>query len=473
MNNCYTESKTYNKNMKTKIISIGLLIFLIIIPTKAQTWEFVGLDSMIIRQLYVFGDTIYAGTAVRNGYNINAGLYVSTNSGLNWVQLDSSLGDGAIIGLEFFNENKNSFYLIKGSSPASNGGNLFRTTNSGINWEIITQLEGIGLNWVRISAYNNNEIYVRESHFIPSGWFATVYRSLDGGNNWEEITSSFPGSSHGRRLSFNLSLLDSTILYASVFDELTSTYFFKSTNRGNSWLYISAPQYEGQELIPDQNIRNRIFIFSGNYLTTDEGYTWMVVDSGLAQDSYYLSSYQHIKEPDKLFTLRIDGLYYLKRDSVRWQRVEGSENLPLAYGIGGFTPSYVGSMKNIFIDNESKILYVGTGYGIYKKANISDVDFQTHTDIHNFKIEQNYPNPFNPTTIILYYIPMMTHITIKVYDLLGNEIETLVAEEKQPGEYQIEFNGSELTSGVYFYVLTAVTENGIKIREGKKMLLVK
>jgi len=68
---------------------------------------------------------------------------------------------------------------------------------------------------------------------------------------------------------------------------------------------------------------------------------------------------------------------------------------------------------------------------------------------------QNYPNPFNPGTKIKFTIPQTGFTSLKVYDVLGNKVTTLVNEEKPAGEYEVEFSGNELTSGVYFYQLKA------------------
>lgn len=84
------------------------------------------------------------------------------------------------------------------------------------------------------------------------------------------------------------------------------------------------------------------------------------------------------------------------------------------------------------------------------------------------KLNNNYPNPFNPSTIISFSIPQSTFITLKVYDVLGNEIATLVNEEKTAGFYQVSFNASSLSSGVYFYTIRA--DN---FTSTKKMLLMK
>ena len=84
------------------------------------------------------------------------------------------------------------------------------------------------------------------------------------------------------------------------------------------------------------------------------------------------------------------------------------------------------------------------------------------------RLEQNYPNPFNPITKITYSIPQLSHIILNVYDVLGNEISSLVNEEKSVGSYEIEFDATELTSGIYFYKL----QTGSFV-ESKKMILLK
>lgn len=83
------------------------------------------------------------------------------------------------------------------------------------------------------------------------------------------------------------------------------------------------------------------------------------------------------------------------------------------------------------------------------------VEEDINTVPNKFKLEQNYPNPFNPTTMIEYAIPERSNVQLKVYDALGNLIQTLVDGEKEAGTYKMEFNGANLASGVYFYQLTA------------------
>ena len=85
-----------------------------------------------------------------------------------------------------------------------------------------------------------------------------------------------------------------------------------------------------------------------------------------------------------------------------------------------------------------------------------------------YELAQNFPNPFNPTTKIKYQLPEPVFVTIKVYDVLGNEIETLVNEEKIAGSYDVDFDGNGLASGIYYYRIT--TGN---FSQTKKMILIK
>ena len=75
--------------------------------------------------------------------------------------------------------------------------------------------------------------------------------------------------------------------------------------------------------------------------------------------------------------------------------------------------------------------------------------------VTDFSLEQNYPNPFNPSTSIKYSVPNAEFVTLKVYDILGNEVSTLVNEQKAPGSYEVRFNAGSLASGVYVYTIKA------------------
>ena len=81
---------------------------------------------------------------------------------------------------------------------------------------------------------------------------------------------------------------------------------------------------------------------------------------------------------------------------------------------------------------------------------------------------QNYPNPFNPSTLISYQLPASMYVTLKIFDILGREIKTLVNEQQNAGKHSVQFNASNLSSGVYFYRIEAGQNTDIK-----KLLLIK
>jgi len=119
----------------------------------------------------------------------------------------------------------------------------------------------------------------------------------------------------------------------------------------------------------------------------------------------------------------------------------------------------VGPFDNVLTDNP--IVY--TTYDII----VTSVDDNSNI-VKSFELEQNYPNPFNPSTNIRFTIPEKEHVTLKVFDVLGREITTLVNEVKEAGTYNIKFNAQNLPSGVYLYTLAAG-----KYTATKKMMLVK
>ncbi|WP_290663741.1 M14 family zinc carboxypeptidase [Ignavibacterium sp.] len=114
--------------------------------------------------------------------------------------------------------------------------------------------------------------------------------------------------------------------------------------------------------------------------------------------------------------------------------------------------------------------------GVMDYMNIpTSVDYKNEFVSKNFMLEQNYPNPFNPTTKIRFTVPALTpslsqreRVILKVYDILGNEVTTLVNEEKESGYYEVEFNAEQLSSGIYFYRLQVGNYT-----QTKKMILLR
>ena len=157
--------------------------------------------------------------------------------------------------------------------------------------------------------------------------------------------------------------------------------------------------------------------------------------------------------------------------------VGGYDSLQVYSGIScDFNSGYsAGERYGKYVVNDSDAVFWGDWSAHPWDANFhlkgtiltTDLNGDNHLPAE-YTLEQNYPNPFNPGTKISWQSPVSSHQTLKVYDLLGNEVATLVDEFKEAGSYEINFDASGLTSGVYFYKLQAGS-----FIEIKKMVLLK
>jgi len=162
---------------------------------------------------------------------------------------------------------------------------------------------------------------------------------------------------------------------------------------------------------------------TGTYISIDKFY-FIVTDSSDAYD-YELWLHPKTFPPFNPIPIPFDSSFFIEdfEAELELKVIEGT--------------SVIDSLSKFF-----KILY--------------GLDVNTEHSIPlSFKLSQNYPNPFNPNTTIKYQIPVISFVIIKVYDVLGNEVSTLVNEEKPAGSYEVEFDGTELTSGIYFYRIEA------------------
>ncbi|MBX2975981.1 MAG: T9SS type A sorting domain-containing protein [Ignavibacteriaceae bacterium] len=121
-----------------------------------------------------------------------------------------------------------------------------------------------------------------------------------------------------------------------------------------------------------------------------------------------------------------------------------------AVGTSTTEQSYSFTDKNFVEGNISYRLKIVDFDGSYEYSNVIEVDVERVID---YSLAQNYPNPFNPTTTIDFQIPSNGFVSLKVYDLLGKEVATLINEVKTSGKHSVEFNASELASGIYLYEL--------------------
>jgi hypothetical protein len=161
-----------------------------------------------------------------------------------------------------------------------------------------------------------------------------------------------------------------------------------------------------------------------------------------------------------------------------WKTLYWDMSVAKEYGLNSFSKLYfayqVATIESTYVGIN---VIANTSWGFYndsKKIIVYD-SFGDITDVprgnslpKEFILSQNYPNPFNPTTKIEFSVPTSSQVSLKVYDLLGREVSTLVNEYKIAGNYEVVFNASNLPSGMYIYRL-----QGEKITLSKKMILIK
>ena len=199
--------------------------------------------------------------------------------------------------------------------------------------------------------------------------------------------------------------------------------------------------------------------YDGGYNSDDEAKSITVDNIG---NSYITGNTQSPTTINDIITIKYD-----KNGNLIWQKIYSTPSNPTGQDFG----------KSINLDNYNNVFVSGScvlssgNYGItsIKYSKLTNVPNSSISVQREFKLYQNFPNPFNPNTIINYQCSMFNHVAIKVYDVLGNEIATLINERKNAGSSEVEFDGSNLSSGIYYYSLFL---DG-KLIDTKKMLLLK
>ena len=266
------------------------------------------------------------------------------------------------------------------------------------------------------------------SQIFPQNWFP-----LDVGNRWDYFVHHDAGSMGEWYDSISIEIIDKQILSNNLEYYLFSGPF--------TWWYYPYPKYIREE-------NDKIYFFD-----EEDSIDCFAFRFDLPLWSFYENckgGQVNIYGIDTSFTL---GYPDIHQNQSTWY--DFSERFGIYHY---FEPGLVNSdytMKGCIISD--------TTYG---QLLVSVQN--SNQNLHSFHLSQNYPNPFNPITTISYQIPELSSVSLKVYDVLGDEVTTLINEEKPAGNYEVEFDGNNLTSGVYFYTLRAGT-----FAETEKMVLMK
>ncbi|HUI28941.1 MAG TPA: T9SS type A sorting domain-containing protein [Candidatus Acidoferrales bacterium] len=229
----------------------------------------------------------------------------------------------------------------------------------------------------------------------------------------------------------------------------------RSTDDGQSWSGVSVSDPFAVVNAWATSGNGDIFIgtWHGVFLSTDHGATFSSTDTTRLNNNVTVLV---IAAGNKIYAGTDTNGVFLSTDyGESWEQIDSGLQSRHVFSLAVGSDGY---------------LYAGThGGGLYKSTNVvASVKGRAATLPIRFSLSQNYPNPFNPSTKISYGLPKSSFVTLKIYDVLGREVKTLVDERETAGDHAVTFNAGNLPSGVYFYRMTAGN-----FAETKKLMVIK
>ncbi len=443
---------------------------------KGDHWEGNGLELMVVDGISFDpnnSNTLYVG------YD-DFGLFRSDDGGVSFKPLDPKQDpyDGSDGAKEVTVDPDNGDVFISRYDGLANAlgsnysiGEVWKSTDRGENWDNFSN--GLPQGYPKLimdkssGSAGSRTLYCS---IIGHG----IYKSVNGENSWTQINTGL-GNDSGRVWEIEIHPTNSQVLYAGINSFGAGGSLYKSEDAGNSWSKVSAfPAMDILEIKIDPSngyvyvgaTDNFDYNFEGGlYVSKDDGNSW----NKILNDSRIAGIVIHPNNSEKIYT--ISQAWYLWNSTI-------NPGVFVTEDGGNNWADITGSLGNTFLRtieinpfNPDEI-YVGTDGGGLWKLNSTTTTVEQITEIPNdFKLFQNYPNPFNPTTTIAYVIPSgveESKVKLIIYDILGNEIATLLNESKPAGTHEIEFDASTLSSGVYYYQLIVGRH-----KEVKKMVLMK
>jgi hypothetical protein len=390
--------------------------------------------------LTVKGKNLFAGT--------DSGVCLSTNNGTNWKTLNNGLNFYYYEYGYNFPPQRSTFhtiaYLDTNLFVGSWGCGVFLSTNNGTSWSAVNDgladLDGKAFVTSLVVSKSN-----ADGTNLFAGTFGGVYLSTNNGTNWIRLGDNV----------FEPLIISDTNLFAGGYFGVCI-----SINNGKNWTAINngLPVQSGVTAftVSPNGIGGlnlfAAFGWDGVYLSTNNGSKWIEANNGIMYNNVLcLTSFG-----TNIFAGTNNGVFLTTNNGKNWI----SENSGLI--------TYQDYVIQALVVLDS-LLFAGTPNSVLRRPISEMVSSILNPELPSqFILNQNYPNPFNPTTTINYSVPKSGIVKIKVYDLLGREVATIVNENKPAGNYNIEFNASKLTSGIYFYRMEAGS-----FSQTKKLLLLK
>jgi len=383
---------------------------------------------------------LYSVKAVNGlvGWAAGAGAIVrrTTDGGTTWGNGNPNPGVivGDIYNIEALDANT-AFVTTSGASTF-----IYKTTNGGTNWTQVYTIAGGFINTIKMTSATNGFAF---GDVLSGNWL--MLKTTDGGSTWTSL-ATVAGTGDGRNNC--LQILGNDIWFGT-----GQNTVWHSTNLGINWTSATVTGITGQ-ITGIQFNSALVGIVGGATMskTTDGGATWtLLAASGTGTISGIEGSG--------------DDYWY-----VRGTTIYRSTNLGTSWTL---SHTHTAAQNDISLATDGAGCMTGWSGGTTGTiAKMTGVPVAVNDPISNiptaYKLEQNYPNPFNPTTSITFALPIAGNVELKVYDILGKEVASIVSGNMNAGTHIVPFDASALASGVYIYKITAGS-----FIDSKKMVLIK
>ncbi len=359
------------------------------------------------------------------------GVFKTSDNGATWAELSKTFSNKYINAIAI--ESPGTLYV------GGTDGNIYKTTDDGSTWNDVSVTS--------MSTEVNTLLILQPGTVLAGMTYGGISKTTDGGTSWSRLLNS--------TASVNDLLMESQgVLYSR------TSVINKSVDGGATWagrslvsigIELGGPIRVALESPGVMYATMKTSSVKGIYKSTDSANTWTAVNSGLSD--WDITSYA-IPMPGTVFASSSSkGVFKTTNGGTNWSDVSTG----------------IGDKQVKVLAMSSTSIYAGTPNGVFRTTRPTAVkeDVQ-HIMPEKFELSQNYPNPFNPSTVIEFRVPNNGLVTLKVYDILGREVATLVNESKSSGAYKTAFNAEKLSGGIYFYRL----QSG-NFEVTKKMILIK
>lgn len=387
---------------------------------------------------YACGATekLFGGDTLSQGSNL---IWKTSDGGKTWS--NKSVGKD-YMGL------RDIILLPNGNGYATSQNKMYQTSDFGNNWLLKNFNLNINERFCKVFFFNNNEgIMFNSSIERPrKSW---IYRTHDGGNSWLLVSklNDFAILGHSA-----ISVGDNIIITGR--SDVNTEQIYRSIDSAKTWSLDYSHPINGQISLFAITSRGRVAVAAGNYIFRSDN-SLIVPSLG---DSIVTVGQNFIKQLPK-HDFEGDSLIYNLKSAPNFLKIEGCciTGIPSSSDTGTYTVTVEVTDTRLNTTSSFKLT-------VDKTVGVEDNN-QLPT---KYVLNQNYPNPFNPTTTINYSLPKSGNVRLVVVNSLGQEITTLVNEFKSVGSHNVQFNGANLSSGIYFYRIIADS-----FTQTKKMILVK